>query len=56
MFKGTYRQQSARITFSDTAFNYNNEEAIGRALKKWFESGKGCREEIFITTKVHLHV
>ncbi|KAJ8670150.1 hypothetical protein QAD02_001409 [Eretmocerus hayati] len=35
----------------DTAFNYNNEEAIGRSLKKWFEKG-GKREEIFITTKL----
>ncbi|KAJ8973048.1 hypothetical protein NQ317_011328 [Molorchus minor] len=36
----------------DTAFNYNNEEAIGDALKKWFESGKGRREDLFITTKL----
>lgn len=35
----------------DTAANYNNEDAIGRALKKWFEKG-GTREELFITTKV----
>lgn len=35
----------------DTAANYNNEAAIGRALKKWFEKG-GTREELFITTKV----
>ncbi|XP_067208600.1 aldo-keto reductase family 1 member A1-A-like isoform X2 [Linepithema humile] len=35
----------------DTATNYNNEDAIGRALKKWFEKG-GAREEIFITTKL----
>jgi len=35
----------------DTAANYNNEDAIGRALKKWFEKG-GIREELFITTKV----
>lgn len=35
----------------DTAANYNNEDAIGRALKKWFEKG-GIREELFITTKL----
>ncbi|XP_014489229.1 PREDICTED: alcohol dehydrogenase [NADP(+)]-like [Dinoponera quadriceps] len=35
----------------DTASNYNNEEAIGNALKKWFEKG-GTREELFITTKL----
>lgn len=35
----------------DTAANYNNESAIGKALKKWFDKG-GTREEIFITTKV----
>lgn len=36
----------------DTAFNYNNEEAIGRALRRWVDAGKCCREELFITTKV----
>jgi Aldo/keto reductases, related to diketogulonate reductase len=36
----------------DTAFNYNNEEAIGRALKRWVDAGKCHREELFITTKV----
>ena len=35
----------------DTAFNYNNEEAIGKSLKKWFDQG-GKREDLFITTKV----
>lgn len=35
----------------DTAFNYNNEEAIGEVLKKWFEKG-GKREDLFITSKV----
>ncbi|KAL6267392.1 hypothetical protein P5V15_000467 [Pogonomyrmex californicus] len=35
----------------DTAANYNNESAIGRALKRWFEKG-GIREELFITTKL----
>jgi hypothetical protein len=36
----------------DTAFSYNNEEAIGRALRRWVDAGKCCREELFITTKV----
>lgn len=35
----------------DTATNYNNEDAIGKALKRWFEKG-GTREELFITTKL----
>lgn len=35
----------------DTAFNYNNEDAIGAALKKWFDKG-GKREDLFITTKL----
>ena len=35
----------------DTAFNYRNEEAIGKSLKKWFETG-GKREDLFITSKV----
>ncbi|XP_025160572.1 D/L-glyceraldehyde reductase-like [Harpegnathos saltator] len=35
----------------DTARNYNNESAIGKALKKWFDKG-GTREELFITTKL----
>ncbi|PSN34751.1 Alcohol dehydrogenase [NADP(+)] [Blattella germanica] len=36
----------------DTAFNYNNEEAIGRALKRWIDGGRLRREELFITTKL----
>lgn len=35
----------------DTAFHYNNEEAIGEALKKWMDNG-GKRESLFITTKL----
>lgn len=35
----------------DTAFNYNNEEAIGKSLKNWFNKG-GKREELFVTSKV----
>lgn len=35
----------------DTAFNYNNEDAIGTVLKKWVAEG-GRREDLFITTKV----
>ncbi|CAK1552264.1 unnamed protein product [Leptosia nina] len=36
----------------DTAFNYNNEEAIGIAIKKWIDDGKGSRQDLFITTKL----
>ncbi|XP_058799848.1 aldo-keto reductase family 1 member A1 isoform X8 [Phymastichus coffea] len=35
----------------DTAFNYNNEEAIGKSLKQWFNQG-GKRDQVFITTKL----
>ncbi|KAL1506844.1 hypothetical protein ABEB36_006132 [Hypothenemus hampei] len=36
----------------DTAYYYQNEHIIGRVLKKWFESGKLKREDVFITTKL----
>ncbi|XP_026489751.2 1,5-anhydro-D-fructose reductase-like [Vanessa tameamea] len=36
----------------DTAFNYNNEEAIGNAIRKWIDNGKGTRKDLFITTKL----
>ncbi|RZB41004.1 Aldo ket red domain containing protein, partial [Asbolus verrucosus] len=36
----------------DTAYLYRNEKVIGRALKKWLDSGKLKREEVFITTKL----
>lgn len=36
----------------DTAPVYFNEKAIGKVLKKWFDSGKLKRSDIFITTKV----
>jgi diketogulonate reductase-like aldo/keto reductase len=36
----------------DTAFMYQNEAAIGKTLKKWFDSGKLKREDVFIVTKV----
>ncbi|KAF6212226.1 hypothetical protein GE061_012747 [Apolygus lucorum] len=35
----------------DTASSYGNEEGIGRVLKKWFDSGKLKREDVFIVTK-----
>ncbi|KAK9294480.1 hypothetical protein QLX08_010932 [Tetragonisca angustula] len=35
----------------DTAFNYNNEEAIGSVLREWFKKG-GKREDLFITSKL----
>lgn len=36
----------------DTAFNYNTEASIGEALQKWLQSGKGTRDQLFITTKL----
>nr|CAD7426848.1 unnamed protein product [Timema monikensis] len=36
----------------DTAYVYDNEAEIGQALRKWLESGKIKREELFITTKL----
>nr|CAD7199061.1 unnamed protein product [Timema douglasi] len=36
----------------DTAYGYKNEEAIGKSLKRWFDSGKIKREELFIVTKL----
>ncbi|KAF6212214.1 hypothetical protein GE061_012735 [Apolygus lucorum] len=37
----------------DTAHVYKNETGIGTVLKKWFDSGKLKREEVFIVTKVN---
>jgi len=36
----------------DTAYQYKNEEWLGNVLKRWWDSGKIKREELFITTKV----
>ncbi|GJQ78282.1 hypothetical protein Trydic_g22124 [Trypoxylus dichotomus] len=36
----------------DTAARYENEEIIGRVLKKWFDSGRLKREDLFVTTKL----
>ncbi|KAG8288108.1 1,5-anhydro-D-fructose reductase-like [Homalodisca vitripennis] len=36
----------------DTAFAYENEAMIGNVLKKWLDSGKIKREELFIVTKL----
>lgn len=36
----------------DTAYRYKNEHIIGKILKKWFNSGKIKREDLFITTKL----
>lgn len=38
----------------DTAFNYQNEGAIGEVIDEWIKSGKVKREELFITTKLPL--
>jgi diketogulonate reductase-like aldo/keto reductase len=36
----------------DTAFIYQNEETIGKTLKKWLQNG-GNRSQVFITSKVN---
>ncbi|KAJ3643651.1 hypothetical protein Zmor_026350 [Zophobas morio] len=36
----------------DTAFVYDSENGIGRALNQWISSGKVKREDLFITTKL----
>uniref|UniRef100_A0A5S6QN23 Aldo_ket_red domain-containing protein n=1 Tax=Trichuris muris TaxID=70415 RepID=A0A5S6QN23_TRIMR len=36
----------------DTAVAYENERIVGEALKQWFDSGSGKREDFFITTKL----
>jgi len=38
----------------DTAYNYQNEDAIGEVLEEWISSGKVKREELFIVTKLPL--
>ncbi|CAG9837171.1 unnamed protein product [Diabrotica balteata] len=38
----------------DTAASYGNEHVIGRVLKKWFDSGKLSRNDLFIVTKLPL--
>ena len=38
----------------DTATAYENEEVIGKVLKRWLVSEKLKREDIFITTKVSI--
>lgn len=36
----------------DTATAYENEHVIGKVLKKWMDSGKLKRDDLFITTKL----
>lgn len=36
----------------DTAYGYQNEDVLGRAIKKWITNGKVKREELFIVTKL----
>lgn len=36
----------------DTAYRYKNEHIIGKVLKRWFDSGRLKREDVFITTKL----
>lgn len=36
----------------DTAYIYQNEEIIGKVLKKWISEGRVQRDELFIVTKL----
>ena len=36
----------------DTAFDYENEGALGDVLSDWIQSKKIKRQELFVTTKV----
>ncbi|XP_071455276.1 1,5-anhydro-D-fructose reductase-like [Hetaerina americana] len=36
----------------DTAYVYQNEKAVGRALRKWLDSGRIKREDLFVVTKL----
>lgn len=36
----------------DTATVYENERVIGNVLKKWLDSGRISRSELFVVTKV----
>nr|CAD7440151.1 unnamed protein product [Timema bartmani] len=36
----------------DTAYVYQNEDAIGRVLSRWLSAGKVTRDELFIVTKL----
>lgn len=38
----------------DTAYSYNNEAAVGQAIKKAIHSGMVKREDLFITTKAYI--
>jgi diketogulonate reductase-like aldo/keto reductase len=36
----------------DTAYVYENENVVGNVLRRWLDSGKLRREDLFIVTKV----
>lgn len=40
------------IRHIDCAPVYLNEKVIGKVLKKWIDTGKVKREDLFITTKL----
>ncbi|KAG8228477.1 hypothetical protein J437_LFUL009342 [Ladona fulva] len=46
---------SAGYRHIDTAFNYGNEYAIGRVLKRWINGDASKRSELFITTKLPVY-
>ncbi|XP_046402375.1 1,5-anhydro-D-fructose reductase-like [Ischnura elegans] len=39
----------------DTAYVYQNEKAVGNIIKKWLESGRIKREDLFVVTKLPKH-
>nr|CAD7451991.1 unnamed protein product [Timema tahoe] len=45
------RSSNSGYRHIDTAYNYNNEDAIGRALKRWLSAEDHHREDLFIATK-----
>lgn len=50
--KGLETALEAGYRHIDTAASYENEEVIGRVLKRWFDSNRLKREDIFVTTKL----
>ncbi|KAF4517437.1 hypothetical protein B566_EDAN005046 [Ephemera danica] len=60
---GTWQAQDAELEVAldaaletgyrhiDTAYVYENEHVVGRVLRKWIDSGRLAREELFVVTK-----
>ena len=50
--KGLEAALEAGYRHIDTAAAYENEDIIGKVLKRWFDAKKLKREDIFVTTKL----